>query len=81
MPKERLKVSHRATTGAKQLAILVVPNGWIKNSKTKIAHEVPTTVLELMSCLTISRLVRVSCCFVQEVRNAELYPCIAPRTD
>lgn len=61
MPKERLRVSHVMTIGAKQPAILVVPNGWITNNKTKIAHEVPTTVLVLMSGFTIARLVCVSC--------------------
>ena len=58
MPKERLKVSHVMTTGAKKLAIFVVPNGWIKNRRTNIAHEVPTIVLLLMSSFTISRLVQ-----------------------
>lgn len=44
MPKEKLKVSHIITMGAKTVAILAVPNGCIKKSSTRIAHDVPTMV-------------------------------------
>lgn len=44
MPNEKLKVSHIMTMGAKTVAILVVPNGWIKKSSTRIPHDVPTIV-------------------------------------
>lgn len=59
MPKERFMISQVMTTGAKQLASFVVPNGWIKNNNTNIAHEVPTIVAVPMSSFTISRLAYV----------------------
>lgn len=31
------------TIGAEVLAILVVPNGWITKTSTRIPHEMPTT--------------------------------------
>jgi hypothetical protein len=52
-------ISQVMTTGAKQPASLVVPNGWITNNNTNIAQDVPTIVAVLMSSLTISRLPNV----------------------
>lgn len=34
------------TIGAKALASLLVPNGWTMNTRTRIAHDRPTTVEE-----------------------------------
>lgn len=56
MPNEKLKVSQIMTMGAKTVAILVVPNGCIKKSSTRIPHDVPTIVERLISSFTISRL-------------------------
>lgn len=37
------------TIGANELAILVVPNGWIAKSRTRIVHETPMMVeLEML---------------------------------
>lgn len=44
MPNEKFKVSQMMTMGAKTVAILVIPNGCIKKSSTKIAQHVPTMV-------------------------------------
>lgn len=43
------------TMGAKADASLVVPNGWIRNKRTKMPQEVPTTVELEMSGLTTVR--------------------------
>jgi hypothetical protein len=44
MPEQRLKSSQMMTIGAKELAILVVPNGWTANRSTRIAHVTPVMV-------------------------------------
>lgn len=59
MPKQKLRLSQMRTIGAKTVAILVVPNGWIKNSSTRIPQDVPTMVELLMSAFTISRLAEI----------------------
>ena len=43
------------TMGAKLLAILDVPKGWIKKSKTRMAQVTPTIVPEEMPGLTTSK--------------------------
>lgn len=48
MPVQKLKRSQIMTMGAKELAILVVPNGWMENSKTRMAQEAPMMVEEEM---------------------------------
>lgn len=49
-------MSQQITIGAKTLAIFVVPNGWMRNNNTKMAHETPTIVPLEISSFTISRL-------------------------
>ena len=65
MPNARLKVSQMMTIGAKRLPIFEVPKGWIRKSRIRIAHEVPTIVDLLMSGLTT---VRLHWCLVEAVR-------------
>lgn len=48
------------TTGAKNMAILVVPNGCIKKRSTRIAQLVPTIVELVISSFTIERLGDIS---------------------
>lgn len=38
--------------GAKELAILVVPSGWIRNRRMIMAHEMPTIVELVISGFT-----------------------------
>ena len=52
MPNERLKTSQMMTIGAKALPIFAVPNGWIRNRRTRMAQVVPTIVAEVMSGFT-----------------------------
>jgi hypothetical protein len=54
MPEQALKRSQIITIGAKELAIFVVPKGWIANKRTRIAQETPTIVAELISGLATS---------------------------
>ena len=56
MPNDMLKVNHIMTTGANALAIFEVPNGWMRKSRTKMPHVVPTIVAVEMSPLTTFRL-------------------------
>jgi len=56
MPKARLNTSQMMTIGAKRLPIFEVPKGWIKKSRIRMAHEVPTMVDLLISDLTTDRL-------------------------
>lgn len=56
MPNTRLKRSHMMTIGAKELASLVVPKGWMRKSTTKIAHDTPTIVVLEISGATTSKL-------------------------
>ena len=56
MPNDKLKVSHIMTTGANALAIFEVPNGWMRKSRTKMPHVVPTIVAVEMSSFTTFRL-------------------------
>jgi hypothetical protein len=44
MPEQRLKSNQMMTIGAKELAILVVPKGWIANRSMRIAHVTPMIV-------------------------------------
>lgn len=59
MPKQKLSVSQMMTIGAKTEAILVVPRGCIKNSRTKMAQVVPTMVALLMFSFTVSSLIEI----------------------
>lgn len=59
-PKQKLSVSQMITTGAKNMAILVVPNGCIKKRSTRIAQLVPTIVALVISSFTIERLGDIS---------------------
>jgi len=54
MPEQALNNSQIMTIGANELAILVVPKGWIANKSTRIAQETPTIVAEEMSGLATS---------------------------
>lgn len=65
IPKARLKNSQMMTIGAKRLPIFEVPKGWIRKSRMRIAHVVPTMVDLLISDLTTCRLYSWS---VQAVR-------------
>lgn len=56
MPKHKLSNSQTITIGAKNMAILVVPNGCIKKRSTRIAQLVPTIVELVISSFTIERL-------------------------
>lgn len=53
MPVHILNSSQMMTIGANADAIFVVPNGWMANSKMRIAQVVPTIVLVLIpGCAT-----------------------------
>lgn len=59
MPKQKLSNSQMITTGAKNMAILVVPNGCIKKRSTRIAQLVPTIVELVISSFTMERLATI----------------------
>lgn len=59
MPKQKLSDSQIITIGAKNMAILVVPNGCIRKRSTRIAQLVPTTVELEISSFTIERLAKI----------------------
>lgn len=48
------------TIGANVLAILLVPKGWIRKTRTRMAQETPTTVDEEMFGFTTVILVSIS---------------------
>ena len=54
MPEQALNKSQIMTIGAKELAIFVVPKGWIANRRTRMAQDTPTTVWEEISGLMTS---------------------------
>lgn len=63
MPKLKLNNNQMITIGAKVLAILLVPSGWIRKMTIKIAQETPMTVEDEISGLTtvmLDRLVAVA---------------------
>jgi hypothetical protein len=62
IPNERLKNIHSITIGAKVLAILLVPNGWMAKTRPRIAHDTPTTVDEEIFGFTTVILERLSLC-------------------
>lgn len=54
MPQQALKSNQTMTIGAKEVAILEVPNGCTAKRTTRIAHDVPTIVLdEMLGCATL----------------------------
>jgi len=52
MPNPALNPSQIMTIGANVTAIFVVPKGWIKNRRIRMAHVVPTIVGLVISGLT-----------------------------
>ena len=48
------------TIGANVLAILLVPNGWIRKTRARIPQETPTTIEEEMSGFTTVMLLIMS---------------------
>ncbi len=52
MPNPALNPSQTMTIGANVTAIFVVPKGWIKNRRIRMAHVVPTIVGLVISGLT-----------------------------
>ena len=53
MPNAKLRMSQNMTTGAKHTATLAVPKGCTRNTRTRIAQEMPIIVDDDMSGLTI----------------------------
>lgn len=53
MPQQKLNINQIMTIGAKELAILEVPNGCIAKSRMRIPHVDPTiTLVEMLGCAT-----------------------------
>lgn len=51
----RLKSIQIITIGAKVLAILVVPNGWMTKTSTRIPHEIPMTAdVDMLGLTTVT---------------------------
>jgi hypothetical protein len=66
------------TIGAKELAILVVPNGWIAKRMTKIAQLVPMIVASKVSLVQLTSGGSLQVVMLGEATSI---PWIAPRTD